>query len=193
MPNCAAQLMYPKDNQQMGLTRRAVCNMQVGLACMFAFSNPAFAADYYICWMGAAGYSLTGKMTIPDAATRKDMVTERNVTAFEITGYRNGVRIGGWNLANKGPDTTWLLRFEPQTLNFPVGGDFGSLVSQGWNANGAVNDCGKPGFGFNSGNYAQDVCVNGVYIRASSIDPDTPLKASLVPYSVDCRADIPLS
>lgn len=166
--------------------------MQVVLACMFAFTHPASAADYYICWLGNAGYSLTGKMTLAASAVSQEVVTEADVTAFEIIGYRNGVRIGGWSLAERTPNTTWLLRFEPETLTFPVGGDFGSLVSQGWNANGKVNDCGTPGFGFNSGNYAQDVCINDTYIRASSIDPDTPLKASLVPYSVDCRAEIPL-
>jgi hypothetical protein len=44
-----------------------------------------------------------------------------------------------------------------------------------------VTNCGKPGFGFNSGNYAQDICVNGTYIQASSIDPATPLTATFPP------------
>ena len=177
----------------MGLTRRAVCSMQVALACMFAFTNSAQASAFYICWTGGAGYSLIGKMTLTTAALSKEMATQEDVTAFEITGYRNGIEIGAWNLRDRTVDTTWFLRFSPQTLTFPVGGDFGSLVSQGWNANGDVDDCGTPGFGFNSGNYAQDVCVNGKYIRVSSIDPDTPLVATTVPTSLDCRVTIPLS
>ena len=171
----------------MGLTRRAVCNMQVVLACMFAFSTTAHAATLNICWTGAGGYTMTGRMELPDAAMRKRLVTEKDITAFQITGYLNGEKIGSWNLKQRLPATTWFLRFEPKTLSFPVGGNFGSLVSQGWNADGDVEDCGNPGFGFNSGNYAQDVCVNGRYVEKSSIDPVTPLIATYDPVTPDCR------
>jgi hypothetical protein len=34
-----------------------------------------------------------------------------------------------------------------------------------------------PGFGFNGGNWAQDFCIDNVWIEESSIDPDTPLPA----------------
>ena len=167
--------------------------MQAVLACMFAFSGTANAAVLNICWVGGAGYTMTGRMELPDAAMRKSLVTEKDVTGFQITGYRDGIKVGAWSLGQLRPGTTWLLRFEPKTLNFPVGGNFGSLVSQGWNANGAVNDCGDPGFGFNSGNYAQDVCINGVYIRDSSIDPATPLMATYDPVTPDCRNSPALS
>lgn len=177
----------------MGLTRRAVCSMQAVLACMFAFPQASFAAALNLCWVGGSGYTLTGRMELPDSAMRKPIVTEADVTAFHITGYLNGSKIGSWNLRDLTPDTTWLLRFEPKTLNFPVGGNFGSLVSQGWNANGEVNDCGTPGFGFNSGNYAQDVCINGTYISDSSIDPATPLTATYDPVTPDCQSVAALS
>ena len=177
----------------MGLTRRAVCNMQALAACMFAFTGVANAAVLNICWVGGAGYTMTGRMELPDKAMRKPIVTEADVTAFQITGYLDGAKVGSWNLKQRGPNTTWFLRFEPETLNFPVGGNFGSLVSQGWNADGNVDDCGNPGFGFNSGNFAQDVCINGVYIRDSSIDPFTPLVATYDPVTPDCRATPALS
>ena len=45
----------------------------------------------------------------------------------------------------------------------------------------------KLGFGFNSGNFAQDICLNGAYVEASSIAPDTPLLATLDPVTPDCR------
>jgi len=167
--------------------------MQVLWACMFAFTGVADAATLNLCWTGGSGYTMTGRMDLPDKAMRKTLVTEADITAFQITGYLKGERIGSWSLKDRKPNTTWILRFEPKTLSFPVGGNFGSLVSQGWNADGNVDDCGTPGFGFNSGNYAQDVCINGVYIEASSIDPDTPLMATYDPVTPDCRSAAALS
>jgi len=167
--------------------------MQVVLACMFAFPGFANAAVLNLCWTGGDGYTMTGRMTVSDKAMRKSLVTENDVTAFQITGYHEGTKVGDWNLKQRTDTTTWFLRFDPKTLSFPVGGNFGSLVSQGWNANGNVTDCGNPGFGFNSGNYAQDVCINGVYIRESSIDPATPLVATFDPVTPDCRSSAALS
>lgn len=183
----AAIPVQKRNNKQMGPTRRAVCSMQAVLACMFAFAAPAQSADLYICWVGGSGYTMTGRMQLSPGAMAKPLVTEGDVTDFEITGYHRGREIGSWSLAERTASTTWFLRFEPDTMNFPVGGNFGSLVSQGWNANGNVDDCGNPGFGFNSGNYAQDVCINGKYIRVSSIDPATPLRAQTTPPRRDCK------
>jgi len=167
--------------------------MQIITICMFAFQAPAHAATLNLCWTGAGGYTMTGRMSLPDAAMRKPTVTQDDLTGFQITGYLKGEKIGHWNMKDRTANTTWLLRFEPKTLNFPVGGDFGSLVSQGWNANGDVTDCGTPGFGFNSGNYAQDVCVNGRFVSESSIDPKTPLVATYDPATPDCRSAAALS
>jgi hypothetical protein len=57
-----------------------------------------------------------------------------------------------------------------------MGGNPAEGTYQVWNAGGNVTDCGNPGFGFNGGNRAQDVCVNGAFIDESGIDPATPLK-----------------
>ncbi|MEJ6396757.1 hypothetical protein [Yoonia sp. 208BN28-4] len=154
---------------------------------------PVAAADLNLCWTGAGGYTMTGRMTVPDAAMRQSVVTQDDVTRFKIAGYLNGRLVGTWNLQDAGPDTTWFLRFDPSTFTFLTGGDFGSRDSQGWNADGAVRNCGNPGFGFNSGNYAQDVCVNGNYITESSIAPETPLMATTDPVTPDCRSVAPLS
>jgi len=57
---------------------------------------------------------------------------------------------------------------------FLTGGLSGSSQGQEWNANGNVNNCGENGFGFNSGNIGQDVCVDGEYRIDSSIYEATP-------------------
>lgn len=145
------------------------------------------AATLNLCWRGGGDYTMTGRMTLPDAAMHKTLVTEADISKFKISGYLNGQLIGIWNMDQRGPDTTWHLRFDPAGMSFPTGGSFAGIASQGWSANGDVTDCGRNGFGFNTGNYGQDVCIDGTYIAASSIAPDTPLLATLDPVSPDCR------
>lgn len=154
-------------------------------ACLAA--GPGQAAQFNFCWLGAGGYSLTGVIAFPDALLSAPMITEADVTRFEITGYAFGVQIGAWDIATRARSATWHLRFDPQTLTFPTGGSFGSDASQGWNASGTVDDCGRAGFGFNSGNYAQDICLYGVYVVQSSIDPTTPLRATTDEVSPNCQ------
>lgn len=149
---------------------------------------PAHASDYNFCWRGANDYTLTGRMTVPDAALAKDIVTAGDVSRFKIAGYRAGRLIGTWSLEDRTDATTWVLNFDPRTSQFLMGGSFPGNYSQGWNANGDVTDCGNPGFGFNAGNYAQDVCLNGVWIEQSGIDPATPLSAGPDPVTPECRA-----
>ena len=177
----------------MGPTRRAVRNMQAIMVCMFAFAPTAQAAVLNLCWTGGSGYTMTGRMELPDSAMRKSMVREDDVSAFKITGYLNGVRVGSWNMRDRTADTSWALYFDPQSFTFLTAFDLGRQVSQEWNANGNVDDCGTPGFGFNAGNYAQDVCINGVYIEPSSIDPETTLFATFDPVTPDCRSAAALS
>ena len=177
----------------MGPTRRAVRSMQTTLVCMFAFGPAAQAATLNICWTGGSGYTMTGRMELPDSALRKSMVREDDVTAFKITGYLNSARIGSWNLQDLTPNTSWALYFDPQSFTFPTANDLNRPVTQEWNANGDVDDCGTPGFGFNAGNYAQDVCVNGQYIEPSSIDPGTTIFATYDPVTPDCRSAAALS
>ena len=167
--------------------------MQATLVCMFAFAPAVNAAVLNICWTGGSGYTMTGRMELPDSAMRKSMVRETDVTAFKITGYLNNARVGSWNLIERAEITSWSLYFDPQTFTFPTAIDLNLPVSQEWNANGDVDDCGTPGFGFNAGNYAQDVCINGVYIEPSSIDPETTIFATYDPVTPDCKSAAALS
>lgn len=152
-----------------------------------AWAGSLQAASVNLCWRGAGGYTMTGRMTLPDSTMFKTIVTEDDVTAFKISGYHRGKLIGNWDAATRNTDTTWHLRFDPAGMVFLTGGRFAGFSSQGWNANGEVTNCGTVGFGFNTGNYGQDICVNGVYIAESSIAPDAPLLATLDPVSPDCR------
>ena len=150
---------------------------------------PAHAATIHICWVGANGYTMVGRMEFPDALLTAPMVTEADVTAFRITGYLEGQLLGKWDLADLTPTTTWYLRYQPETMTFPTTGQYVSTtgIDQGWNANGDVTDCGTPGFGFNAANYAQDFCLNGTWVEPSGMPPETPFKASTeAPYTPDC-------
>lgn len=154
---------------------------------------PAAAADLNFCWRGASGYTMTGKMQIPDDKMYRAVVTEKDVTRFKIAGYLDGQLLGTWDMAQAGPDTTWHLRFDPMGMTFLTGGSFAGTHSQGWNADGNVENCGSPGFGFNSGNYAQDICVDGRYMRDSSIDPATAFLATTQAVTPDCGFSTPTS
>ncbi len=171
--------------------RRALARLFATVSLAVAFATGANAVTLNFCWRGAAGYTLTGQMTFPDALRDARRITEDDVTGFAITGYLDGLRIGSWDMRSRGPTTTWHLRFSPATMTFPTGGSFRGEASQGWNANGDVDDCGAQGFGFNSGNYAQDVCLSDVYIEQSSIDPATPLRATAGPVTPACDS-VPL-
>ena len=151
------------------------------------------AADVNFCWQGQNGYTMTGHMRIPDGKMFKAVVTEADVTAFKIAGYAKGQLLGTWDMRQVQPGTTWHLRFDPLGMTFLTGGSFAGTHSQGWNADGNVENCGNPGFGFNSGNYAQDICVNGTYIETSSIDPATPFVATFASVRPDCGNTVPMS
>lgn len=141
-----------------------------------ALAQPAQAATHSFCWIGAADYRVEGTITYPDALD--GLVTEDTVTGFRITGWRGGDYLGEWSLEERRPDTSFTLRFDTRTLAFPMGGFREEGTYQEWNADGTATDCGDPGFGFNGGNRAQDVCVDGQFIEESGIDPDTPLAIS---------------
>lgn len=153
-------------------------------ALLVALAAPAQAAEVFICWQGAGGYTMTGRMTYPDALSRRSIVTQDDVTGFRITGYFEGRVIGKWDLADRTPTTSWLLRYDPRRGVFPLVGLNG--LYQMWNANGDVNDCGTPGFGFNAGNGGQDFCIDDTFILSSSIPPDTPILGFSAPQSPDC-------
>lgn len=134
------------------------------------------AADYAFCWVGGGGYTIKGRMTIDDSALSKPLVTEADVTAFYIEGFHDNRFIGAWNL-RQSDGATFHLRFDPAASAFPMGGATRDDY-QAWNADGTATNCGNPGFGFNAGNNAQDICLNGEWITDSMIDRWTPLTAT---------------
>lgn len=137
------------------------------------FAAPVQAADFSFCWIGGGGYTMAGTMTVPD--DRLDgIVTEEDVTAFRITGFREGRPIGAWDLTQRTADTTFHLRFDPRAMAFPMGGD-STANYQAWNADGTASNCGAGGFGFNAGNNAQDICLDNTWITASMVNRYTPL------------------
>lgn len=143
------------------------------LAASLAAASPAQAITRFFCWQGGGGYTMTGRFSYPDELSNRPVIRESDVTEFEIIGYFEGDYIGSWDVLRLNDDTSWLLRYDQRSGFFPLKGSSG--LYQMWNANGFVNDCGNPGFGFNAGNGGQDVCVDGTYIATSTIDWDTPI------------------
>lgn len=138
----------------------------------------------FICWRGANGFTMTGQFEYPDALAAKRVIRETDLAAFRIKGFLNGALIGQWSLDDLGPETSWLLRYDPVRHVFPLSGPSG--LYQMWNANGLVDDCGVPGFGFNAGNGGQDICLDDTFVTASTIDPATPLTSFANPQPADC-------
>lgn len=162
-------------------------------ATLALFATNAHAADFYFCWKGANNYTMTGQMTLAPGALNKPLVTEDDVTLFKIAGYKDGQLLGKWDMATREPDDSWMLRYNPARSSFMTPGELGLGVSQAWNADGTAEDCGNPGFGFNLGNYAQDFCVNGVWIEESGMPPETPFLVSAIPVDPNCRVYAPVS
>jgi len=135
---------------------------------------PAQAAEFEFCWFGANGFTVEGRMSVPDDALTQTRVTHDDVTAFSIVGLRDGIVIGGWSLENLTPATSWNLNFDPLTMTFATGGFSTTTEGQQWNASGSVDNCGSPGFGFNSGGGGQDVCLYNTYRTDSMVAADTP-------------------
>jgi len=157
------------------------------LTTALAFALPAQAARFQFCWIGNSGYTMRGEIEFPDALLNSGIITESDVTDFRIQGFRDGLPVGFWSLDRLKPTTSWTLRFDTNSLQFPVGGSRALGTYQEWNANGAVDDCGAVnGFGFNGGNWAQDVCINNVWIEDSSIDPFTPIEAFPMDVALGC-------
>lgn len=162
-------------------------------AVLLAATAPLHAARYQFCWIGGAGYTMRGIIEIPPQLVGKGIITEADVVDFRIWGFHDGLPVGSWSVDQLTPTTTWVLRFDTDGLFFPTGGIRAENSYQAWNANGQVNDCGTGGFGFNGGNYMQDVCIDNTYIEASSIDRFTPLPAFPEDVPMACEAVVPVS
>lgn len=137
-------------------------------------ATPINAITHGFCWVGAEDYRIEGTISYPDGAT--GILREFELTGFTIKGFKGDTYLGRWSLAEAEGDDPIQIRFDADALAFPMGGDPLAGTYQAWNAGGAVTDCGTPGFGFNGGNRAQDVCVDGLFIDESGVPPDTPLK-----------------
>lgn len=142
--------------------------IRAALLCLLV--TPATAADFEFCWEGDNGYRMEGRMTVPDAALSRVLLTHDDVTDFFINGYHDDVPLGSWDLSQLTPTTSWNLSFDARSMVFPTGGMHDGPKGQAWNAGGQANDCGDPGFGFNSGTNAQDLCVNNVWRTDSMIN-----------------------
>lgn len=159
-------------------------------------ASPAVAsnAQFQFCWTGANGYTMEGRIEFPTALQDTGIITEADVTDFQIIGFLDGVAIGSWSLDQRTAETSWTLRFDTTNLRFPTGGIRSENSYQEWNASGQVNNCGAVGgFGFNGGNYAQDVCIDNLWIEESSIDPNTPFFAQPMDVDLICETVVPTS
>jgi hypothetical protein len=166
-------------------------------AAMLALSATAAApsdnARFQFCWIGANGYTMEGIIGFPGDLLGTGIITQADLTEFRIWGYLDGVPVGSWSMHQRTTETSWTLFFDTNKIAFPMGGHFLEQSYQEWNANGQVDDCGSPGFGFNGGNWAQDFCIDNVWIEESSIDPDTPLPAMPMDEPLRCESVVPLS
>ncbi len=164
--------------------------------CLLASAGAAAPSDtarFQFCWIGAGGYTMEGIIGIPSDLMGTGIITQADVIEFAIWGYHDGLPIGSWDMDDRTTETSWTLFFDTDAMAFPTGGHFMEQSYQEWNANGRVDDCGTPGFGFNGGNWAQDVCVDNTWIRESSIDPDTPLPAYPMGEAMRCDPVVPMS
>lgn len=156
----------------------------VAVLALVPMATAVLAETRYLCWQGASGYTMTGRFAYPDRLAGRALIREGDITDFAIRGFRDGKPVGAWSLDALEAGTSWRVRYDPQRHLFVLEGRDG--LYQMWNANGAVDDCGTPGFGFNAGNGGQDVCVDGRFVTASTIDPATPLVSYARPQPRDC-------
>jgi hypothetical protein len=167
--------------------------LSLGLVASLA-ALPVQAAQFQFCWIGANGYTMKGMIAFPDALLNRGLITQADVTGFQIQGFRDGLPVGFWSLDMLTPETSWTLSFDTKALRFPMGGSRIAGTYQEWNANGEVNDCGATGgFGFNGGNWAQDVCIDNTWIEESSVDPYTPLPVYPMDVRLNCDPALPIS
>jgi len=147
----------------------------VGVLSLLAVSaaSAASAASYEFTWTGANGYKMEGAFSIADDLTEAKFIDESAIECFWVQGYRAEAKVGSWSVGDLTPETTWSFGFKPQDLQFQMSGNRNE-----WNMNGSGRGCGKDGFGFHAGSYAQDVCINDRLIRASQVTPNTPMQAT---------------
>jgi len=165
----------------------------VFMACLWAQAALADTAAYKFTWVGNGGYELRGIMAFDAALLSVSRVYETDVSCFEITGFKDEVQVGRWALGMLTPETTWTMTFDTSSQEFVVYSPE-TPMPQAWNMNGGGYNCGAPGFGFNIGSAAQDICVDGDLKFDSQVAPPRPFPAmpELAPkFSQDaCRPEV---
>lgn len=146
----------------------------------FVQAAQADSRTYRFEWVGGGGYVMQGALAFDSALSGKRLIFEKDLTCFEIVGFAEEKQIGRWALGMLTPDTTWRLTFDPHRAEFLVYGRE-TLMPQAWNMDGVGENCGTPGFGFNIGSAAQDLCVDGTLIVASQVAPPRPFPAKAAP------------
>lgn len=147
--------------------------------------------SFRFSWEGGNGFTMDGAVAFDPDARPDPWLRESDVTCFQVEGRRDGEPVGRWTLTMLRPETTWRLHFDLTTQVFLVDGDGSEVwMPQAWNMDGAGANCGRPGFGFNAGNVAQDLCVDGRLIVASQRPPAAPFAAERAQVQFDrdaCR------
>jgi len=154
---------------------RSVIATAIGLALAFGSSGGS-AALFSLSWTGANGYGMTGQFSFADSLLGTGVIDETQIETFSIEGFLNGAALGSFTLDPSSPPTFWNVNFDTDLLAFLVGGNSTSGTGQQWNQSGNTGrGCGNPGFGFNSGDFSQDICVDNNFVSASSVPPNTPI------------------
>ncbi|WP_226622234.1 hypothetical protein [Alloyangia pacifica] len=151
----------------------------IAVLALVAGTSAGRAADlaWRFEWQGNGGYEMRGAIAIDAALAERDYVYAEDVECFVVEGYHDDEPIGRWALGMKTDETSWALTFRPRQSEFAVFGPE-SPMPQAWNMNGFGTDCGREGFGFNIGNAAQDLCLNGRLLTASQVTPSRPFPAT---------------
>lgn len=149
----------------------AVASLHAGAA------TAADAASWRFEWVGGGDYRMVGAFSIAEADLDAERVRGDDLICFVMRGYRGDEPIGVWRITELTAETYWNFSFEPASGRFPVGGLSFGPDGQEWNMSGAGDGCGEGGFGFNAGNAAQDLCVNDVWVSASSRPAAEPMTA----------------
>ncbi|MBP0482284.1 hypothetical protein [Sagittula salina] len=155
----------------------------IGLGLMVALAAGAVRAEeavWQFLWQGGGGYTVRGGLSYDASLVTGAVVRGDDLTCFFIEGLKDGGPVGRWGLAMLNEKTWWRLNFAPVPGAFLVEG-MGVDMPQAWNMDGFGTSCGAGGFGFNIGNAAQDICIDGTLIVESQIDPFRSFPAERAP------------
>ena len=147
--------------------------LMLGLAGALFASTSLAEERFSFEWQGAGGYTLRGGFSYHLEEVSGAFVRERDLTCFFVDGEQDGTAIGHWGLTMLNEETDWRLFFDPETPELLVEG-MGVDMPQAWNMDGFGTSCGPGGFGFNIGNAAQDLCLDGKLIVESQVSPFQP-------------------